>query len=178
MIYTNCTDTVSIPATPIANHFGKIYLNDTLRFNNRFVIDSISGDFFNRTKQSILSKLSYKSFPEGMKLLNYDRTDTLIIEVKLYYDTNKISRECNIAYSNCHDLIRDHYLSLFSTMEFGLELSYGESPFLFRGASICFYIPIVIKPEVPNNYNRMDRISIQDDHYLIEYEKRRPLDPK
>lgn len=171
-------DTIPGSSAPMVSHYGEIYLNDTLRFDHRFVLDSISANYFNRIKHSLLSNLSYNSFPEGMRLLEYNQPDTIIIEVKMYSDTHKRIKECSIAYANCHNMIRDYYLSWFSTMGFGMKLSSGESPYLFWGHTVRFYIPIVIKPEYPDNYNKMDKISINDDHYLIEYEKLKPLDPK
>lgn len=166
-INTEHADSSSIPSVPPVNHYGKIYLDDTLRFDHQFTLDSTSAAYFKSIKRSLLSHLSYKSFPEGMRALKYDQADTIILEINIQNDLTTIKRECKVVYANCHSIIRDYYLHLFSSMQF--------APVLFPGNSVKFYVPIVIKPEIPNNYNKMDRIIISDDHYLIEYEKIKPI---
>lgn len=171
----SAVDSTLNPSPPDISHYGKIYLNDTLRFDNRYVLDSISRTYFKRIEGSIKSNLGYKSFPEGMRHLAYNQSDTIVIEINIYFDTNTVSKTCNIVYSNCHELIRDYYLFYCNSVNFGLDLNYGESPYMFRGKQIKFYVPLVIKPEIPNNFNRMDRFYVNDDHYSIEYEKTKPI---
>ena len=153
------------PVDKTSGFFGDYYLNDTLRFNSQFVSDSLSINYFKKTKEQFLTRLSYKSFLEIFRetgLIN-DNEDTLIIRIDLYNKANTAFRECVAVYTSCSEFGSTHYLNLFINMELP-----------FSRYDISFFIPIILKPEKRNNWNKMDRITPNNDHCLIEYEQLKP----
>ncbi len=140
------------------------YSNDTLLFNPKMVNDSISIHYFNTHKRRILSNLIHNPLHEGMRVLEYEKTDTLFLKITLNNEDRKMSRECVVLYANAHEIVIGHYLSLFTRMDFP-----------YHKGNITLYIPIVIRPEKPNNYNKMEKTVVNGDHFLIEYEKLKPI---
>lgn len=147
------------------NLFGEFYWNDTLRFNNYFVSDSVSIAYFNQTKNQILHNLRQKQiYFEMFREPDFNlKMDTIIIKVSINNVPGSYERKCEVVHSS-FQLLSDYFLALFGTMEF----PYSKN-------SISFYIPLVITPKKPSNYNKMDKIIIDDDHILIEYEKVKPI---
>jgi len=150
------------------NQFGKFYLNDSLRIKRQFICDSIGVAYFNSIQHVLLNELRHNPLPQLLLEIMANqpfRQDTLIIKLHLENRTNKIQRESSIAFSTRSQGVFKYYLSLFNS------INYPNIP-----EEVSFYIPIILRPESPNNHNKMHRIVIDDSYFLIEYETPKPIE--
>ena len=147
---------------------GKFYIGDSLKIVNRFKSGYSSIKYFNQSKNHFLYEIqknpTSQLFRESVWPKN--RQDTVIIMVSLQNSTSTISKEVTIVYSSIQPFHSKHYLSLFS------NISYKNAP-----EAVSFYVPVILKPESPNNYNKMEKVEISDGYFLIEYETPRPIQP-
>ena len=170
---TNGLDTLlSISTDTTTNHqesyYGQFYMNDSLRIKGQFICDSIGVSYFNSIQHSLLNELKYNALPQLLLEMMANqpfRQDTLIIKVNLENKTNKILKESSIAFSTRPQGVFNYYLSFFNA------INYPNIP-----EQVSFYIPIILRPESPNNYNKMHRIVIDDAYFLIEYELSKPIE--
>lgn len=150
------------------SHFGKFYLNDSLRIKPQFICDSSGITYFNSIQHILLNELRYNQLPQLLLEIMVNqpfRQDTLIIRLHLENRTNKILRESSIAFSTRSQDVFKYYLSLINS------INYPNIP-----EEVSFYIPIILRLESPNNYNKMHRVVIDDGYFLIEYETPKPVE--
>jgi hypothetical protein len=156
--------------TAIPKLFGTFYLNDSLRFDPRFISDKTSTAYFKKNQSQILSNLSKQAFSEIMREMsttgdkNGNQLDSLIIKVDLSNKENQLIKKCSVVYTNSERFISEYYLHLFMNMDFPVTRE-----------TVSFYIPIVIKRVESDVYYNLDRTILENDHYLIEYEKLRRI---
>ena len=170
---TNRSDTLLSDSTNTTtsyqkSYFGQFYMNDSLRIKGQFICDSIGVAYFNSIQHSLLNELKHNPLPQLLLEMMANqpfRQDTLIIKLNLENKTNKILRESSIAFSTRPQVVFKYYLSLFNT------INYPNIP-----EEVSFYIPIILRPESPNNYNKIHRIVIDDGYFLIEYELSKPIE--
>lgn len=166
-------DTIQLNPTlvraKLVNHYGNFYLNDTLRIAHQFVCDSASANYFKKYQSHMLTNLASYPFSEIMLDMsaNINNADTLVIKVELIREKNQITKKCSTVYSSCPEYLSDWYLYFFSNLDFN-----------YPRESFTFYVPIVVKAIEPDVYFNLNRVTLADDHYLIEIEKIVPLNPK
>lgn len=150
------------------SHFGNFYLNDSLRIKPQFICDSRGITYFNSIQHILLNELRHNPLPQLLLEIMVNQAfsqDTLIIRLHLENRTNKILRESSIAFSTRSQDVFKYYLSFINS------INYPNIP-----EEVSFYIPIILRPESPNNYNKMHRVVIDDGYFLIEYETPKPVE--
>ena len=117
----------------------------------------------------MLNELKYRPVPKlflEMGISQPFKQDTLILKVEINFSPDKFKKEISVAYSTLEDYHNKYYLKQLS------EFKYTDIP-----TEVSFYIPIILRPETPNNYNKMHRVVINDGCFLIEYETPKPIMP-
>lgn len=167
------SDTLSSDSTNRINDhqkedFGTFYLNDSLRIKKQFTSDSAGVAYFNSIRFNLLNELRHSTIPElllEMMVNQPFRQDTLILKLSLECYSDKILKESSLAFSTVQPAISRYYLTFFS------NIKYHNVP-----EKVSFFIPIILRPESPNNYNEMHRVVMDDGYFLIEYKRPNPIE--
>lgn len=147
------------------SNWGEFYINDTLRINKHFVSDSVSIIYFKKQlRPLILSKLLQNPYyfeMLGDPSMNITR-DTLIYKLSAKYEKGKYERNCEIVFATSKKP------ELFDPILFSIN-NIELTGYIKK---IEIYIPIVVTTEESINTNK---VNIDDDHFLMEVIKLKPI---
>ncbi len=149
--------------------FGQFISNDTLIIAPEFVSNQAGTAYFETHQIMILEKLKRIPFSEILReisAITSPQRDTLILRIELISSTTEQIKKCSIVKS-CRVPHGDSYYNN-AFMQMSLD---------FPRETVVFYVPLVLQPVEYSACCTMDSISLGADHFLIQYERGRPLRP-
>lgn len=168
---TEIKDTITQPSlkTETLYRFGQLISNDTLILAPKFVLDPMSTTYFEKHQTFLLNELTrfpFSEFTREQTVVMPVTSDTLILLVELIKNDIEQTKRCSIVTPSKTPYLDRYYRNIMMQIDFD-----------FPTKRVLFYVPIVVDPVEHANCCNMDRVSLGADHFHIQYEKARPIQP-
>lgn len=163
----------TIPEPPLTKEagyrYGQFISKDTLILDPKFVLNPVSTTYFEKHQTFLLNELTRFPFSELLR----DQTavlpvtsDTLILLVELINNDIEQTKRCSIVTPSNTPSLDSYYRNITMQIDFD-----------FPTKRVLFYVPIVVDLVEHASCCNLDRVSLGANHFHIQYEKARPIQP-